>query len=165
MATATVQTQAKKLYLIETPPKNQASAAVEHPDLGPPPRQAQVVGTVSFSKSEQYTDWTGWDRDRPRHQNKPGSALDRQGSWGGKHAWRIHEVWPFPEPVPVSNHTVASLLDMASALQVGRIGDPSPDPSNLPVVIDGCPELLALVSRGAAARTWASFVAQEAKRL
>ena len=95
----------EEMFLIETPPKNQASAAVDHIDLGPPPRRAQVVGTVSFSKSEQYKDRAAWDQDRQRHHIKPGSALDWREGRGDKHAWRIHQVRRFQEPVPVSDHT------------------------------------------------------------
>ena len=82
----------EEMFLIETPPKNQASAAVDHIDLGPPPRQAQVVGTVSFSKSEQYKKKAAWNLDRRRHRIKRGSALDWQQSQGDKYAWRIGQV-------------------------------------------------------------------------
>ena len=95
----------EEMFLIETPPKNQASAAVDHIDLGPPPRQAQVVGTVSFSKSEQYKKQAAWNLDRRRHRIKRGSALDWQEGQGDKHAWRIGQVRCFQEPVPVSDHT------------------------------------------------------------
>ena len=118
--------------MIETPPKNQASAEVDHIDLGPPPCRAQVVGTVSFSRSMQYKNQTAWNKERRRHCIKRGSRLDwHEGQWQEKHAWRIREVRRFPEPVPVSDHAVASLSDMASALRAARIGDPSPDPSHL----------------------------------
>ena len=122
----------EEMFMIETPPKNQASAEVDHIDLGPPPRRAQVVGTVSFSRSVQYKDQTAWNRDRRRHCIKQGSRLDwHEGQRQEKHAWRIREVRRFPEPVPVSDHAVASLSDMASALRAARIGDPLPDPSHL----------------------------------
>ena len=96
----------EEMFLIETPPKNQASAAVGHLDQGPPPRQAQVVGTVSFSKSEQYKKKAAWNLDRLRHRIKRGSALDWQQSQGDKYAWRIGQVRCFQEPVPVSDHTM-----------------------------------------------------------
>ena len=95
----------EEMFLIETPPKNQASAAVVPIDLGPPPREAQVVGTVSFSKSEQYKQRAAWDQDRRRHRIKRGSALDWQGGQGDKHAWRISQLRCFAEPVPVKDHT------------------------------------------------------------
>ena len=95
----------EEMFLIETPPKNQASAAVDHIDLGPPPRQAQVVGTVSFSKSEQYNKQAAWNQDRRRHRIKQGSALDWREGHGDKHAWRIGQVRRFHDPVPVSDHT------------------------------------------------------------
>ena len=153
----------EKMFLIETPPIHEASAAVEHADLGPPPRQAQVVGTVSFSRSDVYKTQETWDGDRGLHCIRLGSPLDWQEGGGDKHAWRIDQVECFHEPVPVSFRQ--QVPDMASALRATRLGNSSPDPSHLPAVMDVCPELLALVSRGAAARTWASFVAEEAKRL
>ena len=95
----------EEMFLIETPPKYPASAAVGPLVQGPPPRQAQVVGTVSFSKSEQYKKKAAWNLDRRRHRIKRGSALDWQQSQGDKYAWRIGQVRCFQEPVPVSDHT------------------------------------------------------------
>ena len=95
----------EEMFLIETPPKNQASAAVDHIDLGPPPRRAQIVGTVSFSKSEKYKTKAAWNGDRRRHCIGRGSLLDWQGGKGERHAWRIGQVRCFLDPVPVSDHT------------------------------------------------------------
>ena len=87
------------------PPKNLASVAVDYTHLGPPPRRAQVVGTVSFSESEKYMTRAAWNRDRKRHCIKRGSLLDWPCGKGQKYAWRIGQVRRFHEPVPVSDHT------------------------------------------------------------
>ena len=95
----------EEMFLIETPPKNLASVAVDCTHLGPPPRRAQVVGTVSFSESEKYMTRAAWNRDRKRHCIKRGSLLDWPCGKGQKYAWRIGQVRRFHEPVPVSDHT------------------------------------------------------------
>ena len=94
----------EEMSLIETPPKNQGSAAVDIA-LGSPPHRAQVIGTVRFSKSKPYKTQVAWDRDRPRHRIKRGSALDWRKGQGNKHAWRVRQVRRFREPVPVRDHT------------------------------------------------------------
>ena len=97
--------QDEEMFLIETPPKNLASVGVDHTHLGPPPRRAQVVGTVCFSKSEKYKTRTAWNGDRERHCIRRGSPLDWQGDKGEKHAWRIGQVRRFHGALPVSDHT------------------------------------------------------------
>ena len=143
----------EKMFLIETPPRQQASAAVDLADVGSPPLQSRVVGTVSFSRSDLCRTQEPW----------VGSSIDRQTVGGNKNAWRIAEVERYPEPVPVS--FCRQVPAMASVLGARRLGNSSPHSSHLPADIDVRPELLALVSSGAVARTWASFVAEEAERL
>ena len=92
----------EEMFLIETPPRHVNGADLEGGLAGDPPREAQVVGTITFSKSVQYKEGRGvaaWKRDRHRHRIKEGSKLD----WDGKremHAWHVACVRRFQIPVP-----------------------------------------------------------------
>ena len=92
----------EEMFLIETPPRHVNGADLEGGLAGDPPREAQVVGTITFSKSVQYKKGRGvaaWKRDRHRHRIKEGSKLD----WDGKremHAWHVACVRRFQIPVP-----------------------------------------------------------------
>ena len=74
------------MWLVETPAQADAiskrwvlagSAA-----LAPRPEQAQIVGTVTFSRSDEYESLTVFEADRQNHRIAKGGHYD----WDGKKA-------------------------------------------------------------------------------
>ena len=92
----------EEMFLIETPSRYANAADLEGALAGDPPRKAQVVGTITFSKSVRYSAGRGlaaWRRDRQKHRIAVGSKLD----WDGKremHAWHVACVRRLLIPVP-----------------------------------------------------------------
>ena len=96
----------EEMFLIETLPYYAHAAVLEGELAGDPPREAQVVGTITFSTSVQYKKDKGvaaWQRDRQKHRIAEGSKLD----WDGKremHAWHVACVRRFQIPVPAGEN-------------------------------------------------------------
>ena len=84
--------------------------------LPPTPAAAQVVGTVTFSASEQYRNPAAFDRDRARHRiKKGGKPYDWTGA-GEMHAWHVGGTRRFQ--VPVSAGTKSMTGSAAKTLDV-----------------------------------------------
>ena len=77
------------------------NAVVDGVDIDPRPKCAQVVGLVTFSHSEPYSDTTSFRRDVDRHRVKAGAAKDWSGE-GKMYAWHISSVRRVETPVPVN---------------------------------------------------------------
>ena len=81
---------------------------------------AQVVGTITFSKSVQYKGIRGvaaWKHDRQKHRVAEGSKLD----WDGKremHAWHVACVRRFQIPVPAGEIVSIPIPDVPMSLRV-----------------------------------------------
>lgn len=100
-----IANQGEELFLIETPgPRNVLGAVLGDEDVGPPPRHAQVVGTVAFSSSRPYSSTSDWKKDRPKHRVKEGGSYDWDGS-GEMHAWHVEKVRRFSEPLDAGSKT------------------------------------------------------------
>ena len=82
----------EEMFLIETPgSKSRTSAVVDDLLIGPPPDDAQVIGTVSFKSSNEYTCLSAWRHDRCKHRTKEGRQYDWIGT-GKMHAWCAGQV-------------------------------------------------------------------------
>jgi len=71
---------------------------VDDVPVGPPPQQAQVVGTVSFASSQAYESKSAWSADREKHRIKADGRHDWKGD-SEMHAWHVGKVTRFSEPV------------------------------------------------------------------
>ena len=65
----------------------------------PRPEEAQIVGTVTFSRSDEYTSLLAFGADRENHRIAPGGHYDWDGT-GERHAWRVSAVRRLAQPVP-----------------------------------------------------------------
>jgi len=92
-----------EMWLVETPAIANAISKGWVLDGGaavaPRPTVAQIVGTVTFSRSDEYETLAAFQADRENHQIAKGASYD----WGGKgerHAWRVSAVRRLARPVP-----------------------------------------------------------------
>ncbi len=89
----------EELFLIETPgARNSNGAVLDGLAIGPPPRKAQVIGTVSFDASTAYANRSAWEGDRRRHRIRETGHYDWDGT-GAMHAWHVARVRRFNDPV------------------------------------------------------------------
>ena len=103
----------EELFLIETPGEGKKAALCGDAELGPPPDHAQVVGTVVFSKSEQYRSQAAWERDRRKHRVRKGSRLDWKGA-GEMHAASETDLGtPLPNLAECRPHSAESAKSQA----------------------------------------------------
>ena len=68
--------------------------------LSPPPKEAQVVGTISVASSSQYKSTAQWKRDRQKHRIREDSKAYEWKGDGEMHAWHVASVRRLQEPVP-----------------------------------------------------------------
>ena len=94
----------EEVFLIETPPKHSNAALTGDATLPPPPKTAQIVGTVTFGRSERYESIEQWQQDREKHRVVQGCKLDWTGD-GEMHAWHVSSVRRFQTPVPAGSKT------------------------------------------------------------
>ena len=108
------------MFLIETlGSRNTAGALVEGVDLCPAPDAARVVGTVTFSDSNQYETLKSWKADREAHRIEQGSKHDWQGPKVCEmHAWIVGKTRRLAEPIPVGSDKTQTGWGSARTLQV-----------------------------------------------
>ena len=90
------------MWLIETPgPSANANtnAVAEDVAIGPRPHKAQIVGTTTFSHSEQYANLIDFRADATQHCIREGGEKDWTDS-KHRHAWRIGAVRSLAKPIP-----------------------------------------------------------------
>ena len=131
----------EKMFLIETPGSKSASLAVVGDlSIGAPPDHAQVIGTVSFNSSSEYTCLSAWRNDRRKHRIQEGSQYDWNGT-GKMHAWCIGHVQGFSQPVAAGSKSqvgystprtleVTGLLANGSSEQIAGSRSPGLCPSS-----------------------------------
>ena len=67
--------------------------------VAPRPKEAQIVGTVTFSRSDEYEGVAAFRADKENHRIGQGGRYD----WGGggeMHAWRVSAARRIAQPVP-----------------------------------------------------------------
>ena len=103
-----------EMFLIETPPQGPADVRrVASGDSGrewrgvipPPPKRAQVIGTVTFGECTEYDSKAAFRKDAARHRILPGSKHDWDGT-ATRYAWEIVDTTLFWTPVPASGHNM-----------------------------------------------------------
>ena len=67
--------------------------------MAPRPEVAQIVGTVTFSRSDEYESLAAFQADRENHRIAKGGHYDWDGE-GERHAWRVSAVRRLAQPVP-----------------------------------------------------------------
>ena len=65
----------------------------------PMPKKAQIVGTVTFSGSDEYGSLCAFRADRRNHRIAEGGQYDWDGT-GKRHAWRVSAFRRLEQPVP-----------------------------------------------------------------
>jgi hypothetical protein len=92
-----------EMWLVETPAKaNAISKGWVLPGgdaVAPRPKDAQIVGTVTFSRSDEYETPAAFRADRENHRIAQGGSYDWDGK-GERHAWRVSAVRRLARPVP-----------------------------------------------------------------
>ena len=63
------------------------------------PEKAHIVGTITFSRSDEYVSIAAFRADRENHRIAKGGHYDWDGK-GEKHAWRVSVVRCLAQPVP-----------------------------------------------------------------
>jgi hypothetical protein len=97
-----IATLGEEMWLIETPGPSanaNANAMAEGVAIGPRPKKAQIVGTATFSNSEQYGDVLAFHADAVNHCIREGGEKD----WTDDkdcHAWRIAGSRSITKPIP-----------------------------------------------------------------
>ena len=94
---------AEETWIVETKgPSAVASteAVFSGVDVPRRPDAAQIVGTVTFSRSDPYTDVESFRADATRHCVREGGKHDWSGE-GSMHAWEIRSVRRLAVPVLV----------------------------------------------------------------
>ena len=92
-----------EMWLVETPANANAISKgwvlAGGAAMAPRPKDAQIVGTVTFSRSEEYERPAAFRADKENHRIAKGGSFD----WGGegeRHAWRVSAVRRLARPVP-----------------------------------------------------------------
>ena len=67
--------------------------------VAPRPEKAQIVGTVTFSRSDEYESLAAFRADSENHRIAKGGHYDWDGK-GERHAWRVSAVRRLAQPVP-----------------------------------------------------------------
>ena len=92
-----------EMWLVETPaPANAASKGwvlAGGAAMAPRPEKAQMVGTITFPRSEEYESLAASRADRENHRIAKGGHYDWDGN-GERHAWRVPTVRRLAQPVP-----------------------------------------------------------------
>ena len=115
----------EKMFLIETPGSKSASLAVVGDlSIGAPPDHAQVIGTVSFNSSSEYTCLSAWRNDRRKHRIQEGSQYDWNGT-GKMHAWCIGHVQGFSQPVAAGSRSRVGYQTPRTLEVTGSLADGS----------------------------------------
>ena len=115
----------EEMFLIETPGSKSASPAVVGDlSIGAPPDHAQVIGTVSFNSSSEYTCLSAWRNDRRKHRIQEGSQYDWNGT-GKMHAWCIGHVQGFSQPVAAGSKSQVGYSTPRTLEVTGLLADGS----------------------------------------
>ena len=92
-----------EMWLVETPVKGHAVfdcwLFVDGAWVSPMPKKAQIVGTVTFSGSDEYGSLCAFRADRRNHRIAEGGQYDWDGT-GKRHAWRVSAFRRLEQPVP-----------------------------------------------------------------
>ena len=92
-----------EMWLVETPSQGYAISNgwvfADGAAVAPMPEKAQIVGTVTFSRSDEYESLAAFGADRENHRIAKGGHYDWDGK-GERHAWRVSAVCRLAQPVP-----------------------------------------------------------------
>ena len=92
-----------EMWLVETPSQGYAMSNgwvyADGAAVAPMPEKAQIVGTVTFSRSDEYGSLRAFRADRKNHRIAEGGQYDRDGT-GKRYAWRVSAVRRLAQPVP-----------------------------------------------------------------
>ena len=92
-----------EMWLVETPAKGHAVfdcwLFVDGAWVSPMPKKAQIVGTVTFSGSDEYGSLCAFRADRRNHRIAKGGQYDWDGT-GKRYAWRVSAFRRLEQPAP-----------------------------------------------------------------
>ena len=92
-----------EMWLVETPSQGYAISNgwvfADDAAVAPTPEKAQIVGTVTFSRSDEYGSLRAFRADRKNHRIAEGGQYDWDGT-GKRHAWRVSAFRRLEQPVP-----------------------------------------------------------------
>ena len=92
-----------EMWLVETPSQTKAISnawvLAGGAAVAPRPDKAQIVGTVTFSRSHEYGSLRAFRADRKHHRISDGGHYDWDGR-GRRHAWPVAVVRRLVRPVP-----------------------------------------------------------------
>ena len=92
-----------EMWLVETPSQGYAISNgwvfADGAAVAPMPEKAQIVGTVTFSRSDEYGSLRAFRADRKNHRIAEGGQYDWDGT-GKRYAWRVSAVRRLAQPVP-----------------------------------------------------------------
>ena len=92
-----------EMWLVETPGNAKAISTgwvlAGGAAVVPRPENAQIVGTVTFSRSDEYETPAAFRADEENHRIAKGGSYDWDGK-GKRHAWRVSAIRRLARPVP-----------------------------------------------------------------
>ena len=115
----------KLMWLIETPgpsPNANANAMAQGFDIQARPRQAQIVGTVKFSRTERYDGELAFRADARNHCIRKYSKKEKACLAKECHAWKVGDVRPLKKPRPARKKSMTGYSKPRS-LKVEFLGE------------------------------------------
>ena len=143
----------QETWIVETPGDKVAAediAVLDGVNVGHRPEVAQIIGTVTFSRAEQYANIDEFRGDAARHRIRAGCRFDWDGI-GKRYVWRVLHTRKILDPIeqPGRKSTTGFNRPRACTVTFFRAAEPEPSRAKR---IRCCPKTKSVLQAVAAQR-------------
>ena len=143
----------QETWIVETPGDKVAAediAVLDGVNVGHRPEVAQIIGTVTFSRAEQYANIDEFRGDAARHRIRAGCRFDWDGT-GKRYVWRVLHTRKILDPIEQPGRKSTTGFNRPRAFTVTFFRAAEPEPSRAKR-IRCCPKSKSVLQAVAAQR-------------